>query len=51
MDALETSDNYLVGLSKKARLFEISFIEKKNLSEKICFFLSTDSGKIYVETL
>ena len=37
VDALETSDNYLVGLSKKARLFEISFIEKKNLSEKFAF--------------
>ena len=37
VDALETSDNYLVGLYKKARLFEISFIEKKNLSEKFAF--------------
>ena len=37
VDALETSDNYLVGLSKKARLFEVSFIEKKNLSEKFAF--------------
>ena len=37
VDALETSDNYLVGLSKNARLFEISFVEKKNLSEKFAF--------------
>jgi len=37
VDSLETSDNYLVGLSKKAKLFEIEFIEKKNLSEKFAF--------------
>ena len=37
VDSLETSDNYLVGLSKKAKLYEIEFIEKKNLSEKFAF--------------
>lgn len=39
VDSLETSDNYLVNLSKQAKLFEIEFVEKKNLSEK--FALST----------
>ena len=39
VDSLETSDNYLVNLSKQAQLFEIEFVEKKNLSEK--FALST----------
>ena len=37
VDALETSDNYLVELSKSAKLFEINFEEKKNLSEKFAF--------------
>jgi serine protease SohB len=37
VDSLETSDNYLVGLSKIAKLYEIEFIEKKNLSEKFAF--------------
>ena len=31
VDSLETSDNYLVNLSKEAKLFEIEFVEKKNL--------------------
>jgi serine protease SohB len=34
VDSLETSDNYLVSLSKGAQLFEIEFIEKKNLTER-----------------
>ena len=37
IDSLETSDNYLVGLSKNVNLFEIEFVEKKNLSEKFAF--------------
>ena len=37
VDSLETSDNYLVNLSKEAKLFEIEFIEKKSLSEKFAF--------------
>ena len=35
--SLETSDNYLVNLSKDATLFEIEYIEKKNLSERFAF--------------
>ena len=34
VDSLETSDNYLVSLSKSAKLFEIEFVEKKNLTER-----------------
>ena len=34
VDSLETSDNYLVSLSKDAKLFEIEFLEKKNLTER-----------------
>ena len=34
VDSLETSDNYLVSLSKDAKLFEIEFFEKKNLTER-----------------
>ena len=37
VDSLETSDNYLVNLSKDAMLFEIEYIEKKNLSERFAF--------------
>ena len=37
VDSLETSDNYLVGLAKDSKLFEIEFLEKKNLSEKFAF--------------
>ena len=37
VDSLETSDNYLVNLSKEAKLFEIEFVEKKNLSERFAF--------------
>jgi serine protease SohB len=37
VDSLETSDNYLVNLSKEAKLFEIEFIEKKNLTERFAF--------------
>ena len=34
VDSLETSDNYLVSLSKDAKLFELEFVEKKNLTER-----------------
>lgn len=37
VDSLETSDNYLVNLSKDATLFEIEYLEKKNLSERFAF--------------
>ena len=37
VDGLETSDNYLVNLYKEAKLFEIEFLEKKNLSERFAF--------------
>ncbi len=34
IDALSTSDDYLVRLSKKLKLFEIEYVEKKNLTER-----------------
>ena len=34
IDVLSTSDDYLVGLSKKLKLFEIEYVEKKNLTER-----------------
>ena len=37
VDSLETSDNYFVNLSKEAKLFEIEFVQKKNLSERFAF--------------
>ena len=37
VDSLETSDNYLVNLSKEAKLLEIEFVEKKNLTERFAF--------------
>jgi len=37
IDALGTSDDYLVGLSKKLKLFEIDYVEKKNLTERFAF--------------
>jgi len=37
IDALGTSDDYLVGLSKKLKLFEINYVEKKNLAERFAF--------------
>ena len=37
IDELGTSDDYLVGLSKKLKLYEIEYIEKKNLSERFAF--------------
>ena len=37
IDALGTSDDYLVELSKKLKLFEIDYVEKKNLTERFAF--------------
>ena len=37
IDELGTSDDYLVGLSKKLKLYEIEYVEKKNLSERFAF--------------
>ena len=37
IDELGTSDDYLVGLSKKLKLYEIEYVENKNLSERFAF--------------
>jgi len=41
IDEIGTSDDYLVKLSKKFKLFEIEYIEKKNLSERFAFAAET----------
>ena len=46
VDSLETSDNYLVNLSKDATLFEIEYIEKKNLSERFAFLNAVNLREI-----
>jgi serine protease SohB len=40
IDEIGTSDDYLVKLSKRFKLFEIEYVEKKNLSER--FALATE---------
>ena len=49
VDSLETSDNYLIGLSKEAKLFEIEFVEKKNLSEKFAFSMQLIIEKSFIK--
>ena len=41
IDEISTSDDYLVKLSKKFKLFEIEYVEKKNLSERFAFAAET----------
>ena len=40
VDEISTSDEYLLNLSKKHEIFEISFITKQNLQDKLSFFIS-----------
>ena len=51
IDEISTSDDYLVKLSKKFKLFQIDYIEKKNLSERFAFaaeiFFNKTVLKIY----
>tara|TARA_B100000809_G_C15079226_1_gene509020 strand:+ start:427 stop:1455 length:1029 start_codon:yes stop_codon:yes gene_type:complete len=51
IDEIGTSDDYLVKLSKKFKLFEIEYVEKKNLSERFAFaaeiFINKTVLKIY----
>jgi serine protease SohB len=39
IDEIGTSDDYLVKLSKEFNLFEIEYLEKKNLSDRFAFGL------------
>jgi serine protease SohB len=51
IDEIGTSDDYLVKLSKRFKLFEIEYVEKKNLSERFAFateiFINKTVLKIY----
>jgi serine protease SohB len=51
IDEIGTSDDYLVKLSKRFKLFEIEYVEKKNLSDRFAFGIQNaiDKGilKIY----
>ena len=40
VDEISTSDEYLLNLSKKHEIFEISFITKQNFQDKLSFFIS-----------
>jgi len=48
IDEIGTSDDYLVTLSKKFKLFEIEYIEKKNLSERFAFAAETFLNKTFL---
>ena len=43
---ISTSDEYLLNLSKKHEIFEISFITKQNLQDKLSFFISTTATRL-----
>tara|TARA_B100000073_G_C23675251_1_gene550290 strand:- start:26 stop:1042 length:1017 start_codon:yes stop_codon:yes gene_type:complete len=40
VDEISTSDQYLLNLSKKHEIFEISYITKQNLQDKFSFFIT-----------
>ena len=48
IDEIGASDDYLVTLSKKFKLFEIEYIEKKNLSERFAFAAETFLNKTFL---
>ena len=48
IDEICTSDDYLVTLSKKFKLFEIEYVEKKNLSERFAFATETFLNKTFL---
>ena len=48
IDEICTSDDYLVTLSKKFKLFEIEYVEKKNLSERFAFAAETFLNRTFL---
>jgi serine protease SohB len=40
VDEISTSDEYLLNLSKKHEIFEISYITKQNIQDKLSFFIT-----------
>ena len=45
VDEISTSDEYLLNLSKKHGIFEISYITKQNIQDKLSFFISNTVTK------
>ena len=48
IDEICTSDDYLVTLSKKFKLFEIEYVEKKNFSERFAFAAETFLNRTFL---
>tara|TARA_B100001113_G_scaffold352921_1_gene355610 strand:- start:194 stop:1210 length:1017 start_codon:yes stop_codon:yes gene_type:complete len=46
VDEISTSDQYLLNLSKKHEIFEISYITKQNLQDKFSFFITNTVTKL-----
>ena len=46
MDEISTSDEYLLNLSKKHEIFEISFLTKQNFQDKLSFFITSTTTKL-----
>ena len=40
VDEISTSDEYLLNLSKKHEIFEISYVTKQNIQDKLSFFIT-----------
>ena len=53
VDEISTSDQYLLNLSKKHEIFEISYITKQNLQDKFSFFITNTVTRLVssLETL
>ena len=48
VDEISTSDEYLLNLSKKHEIFEISYITKQNLQDRFSGFISSSISKIII---
>jgi serine protease SohB len=48
VDEISTSDDYLLNLSKKHEIFEISYITKQNLQDRFSGFISSTISKLFV---
>ena len=46
VDEISTSDEYLLNLSKKHEIFEISFITRQNFQDKLSFFITSTATKL-----
>jgi len=48
VDEISTSDEYLLNLSKKHEIFEISYITKQNFQDRFSGFISETVTKLLV---